>query len=130
MQQVIKKPWGQETILTEGSLPYAVKILFVKAGQRLSLQSHDQKTETLTLISGQANISLGPNQESIKESPMKNQTGYTILPNTVHRLEAISDCQIFEASTPEKGTTKRLEDDYQRTDETEKVRSSDNRGWQ
>ncbi len=130
MQQIVSKPWGQEIILTESSLPYTAKILFIKAGQRLSLQFHDQKTETLTLISGQANLSLGSNQESVSEKPMETQTGYTILPNTVHRISAKSDCQIFEASTPEKGTTKRLADDYHRPDETEKIRHSDNRGWQ
>ena len=36
----------------------------------------------------------------------------------------------MEVSTPETGTTYRLEDDYQRVNETEEVRSSSNRGWQ
>jgi hypothetical protein len=41
-----------------------------------------------------------------------------------HRLCAAADedATIFEASTPEAGTTLRLEDDYARADETEELR--------
>jgi mannose-6-phosphate isomerase len=125
MSTIIAKPWGQEIILTEPNLPYTGKILEVKAGSRLSLQSHDQKVETLTLINGQANITL--NNEIL---PMKVNYGHTVRPNTVHRIEAVTDSTIFEVSTPEIGTTTRLEDDYNRPDETPDVRNSPNRGWQ
>lgn len=130
MPNTITKPWGQEIILTKINLPYTAKILLINAGHRPSLQSHDQKTETLALIKGQAEITLGLDQKSLSTQAMQSLTGYTIKPNTIHRIKAITDCQIFEASTPEKGTTKRLEDDYNRSDESEKVRNSPNRGWQ
>ena len=42
-----------------------------------------------------------------------------------HRLIGITDCDIFEVSTPEIGTTFRLEDDYKRPDETEEMRIKD-----
>jgi len=129
MNQTINKPWGQEIILTEKDLPYTAKILLVHAGKKLSLQSHDQKIETLTLISGQATISLGDNLKTIKEENMLLQSGYTINPGQIHRISATTNCQIFEASTPEQGTTKRLQDDYQRPDETPTLRNSPNRGW-
>lgn len=112
MSNVISKPWGSEVVLTEPNLPYTGKILKVLAGKRLSLQYHDQKTETLTLISGSAKIIL--NDTIVDMLP--NQ-GYTIFPGTKHRVEAITDCQLFEVSTPEVGTTYRLEDDYHRSDE-------------
>lgn len=124
MHQQILKPWGYEIKFTEESLPYTSKILFIQAGKRLSLQYHDQKTETLTLLSGQAKIQLG---ESITD--MAANEGYTVSPNTVHRIEAVSDCVLIEASTPEAGSTVRLEDDYSRPTETEDLRNSPNRGW-
>ncbi len=130
MPTTVTKPWGKEIILTTDNLPYTAKILFINAGHQFSLQSHHQKIETLTLIAGQAQITLGQNQDSLSSQEMKLQTGYTIQPHTLHRIKAITDCQIFEASTPEKGTTKRFEDDYNRSDETEKIRNSTNRGWQ
>lgn len=117
MRKIIAKPWGQEIILTEPALPYAAKILFLKLGASLSLQSHDQKTETFTLIHGQANLTRGTSPDQLKSEPMTPQTGYTIKPNSIHRIEAITNCQIFEASTPERGTTFRLKDDYGRPDE-------------
>lgn len=118
MPTIIDKPWGREIILSENNLPYTAKILEITTGKRLSLQYHDQKTETLVLVSGQAKLIQGPNQNELKETIMVNGEGYTIQKMEVHRLEAISDCRIFEASTPEIGTTFRLEDDTGRTNET------------
>lgn len=112
MSQFIDKPWGEEILLTDPSLPYVGKILKIKAGARLSLQYHDQKTETLTLVSGQAILQL--NQETMD---FEVNQSVTIKPLTQHRITAITDTTIFEVSTPQTGTTFRLEDDYQRGDE-------------
>ena len=48
----IEKPWGYEVLLTPKDAPYAFKLIHVKAGKRLSLQIHDVKVETQTLIDG------------------------------------------------------------------------------
>lgn len=127
--QIIEKPWGREIILTTIDLPYTAKILEIKAGKRLSLQYHDQKLETLCLFSGKANIIWGKDQNNLVTEAMNNSQGYTITPHTIHRFEAITDCQLFEASTPEIGTTYRLQDDTERSDETEAVRNLPNRGY-
>ena len=127
--RIIDKPWGQEIILSTLDLPYTAKILEIKAGKRLSLQYHDQKLETLCLFSGQANIIWGQDQSNLTTEKMIKNQGYTITPGTIHRLEAISDCRFFEASTPETGTTYRLEDDTGRENETETVRNLPNRGY-
>ena len=127
--QIIEKPWGREIILNTPDLPYTAKILEIKAGKRLSLQYHDQKLETLCLFSGEANIIWGKDQASLLTEKMIENQGYTITPGTVHRFEAITDCQLFEASTPETGTTFRLEDDTKRKNETEAVRNLPNRGY-
>jgi mannose-6-phosphate isomerase-like protein (cupin superfamily) len=127
--QIVDKPWGREIILTTPDLPYTAKILEIKAGQRLSLQYHDQKTETLCLISGEANIIWGTDQNNLTTEKMIQKNGYTIVPNTIHRFEAITDCQIYEASTGEIGTTYRLQDDTGRPNETEEIRNLPNRGW-
>ena len=127
--QIVDKPWGREVILTTSDLPYTAKILEINAGKRLSLQYHDQKLETLCLISGEANIIWGTDKNNLKTEKMIPENGYTIQPNIIHRFEAISDCQIYEASTGEIGTTFRLEDDTNRPNETENLRNSPNRGW-
>jgi mannose-6-phosphate isomerase len=117
MSIIIPKPWGREIILTEPNLPYTGKIAFTLAIHRWSLQYHDQKTETITLLSGKANLTIGATLETLETFDMISSTGYTIKPNTIHRFTAITDCVTVEVSTPERGTTFRLEDDYQRGNE-------------
>jgi len=108
------KPWGYEILFTPKKLARVGKILFVKAGHRLSLQYHDQKEETLCLISGKAKIWLENKQGKILHLPMKPKLGYTILIGQQHRIEAAEDSLIIEISAPERGQTYRIEDDYKR----------------
>ena len=115
--QKINKPWGYEIVFTPKNLERVGKILFIKKGCRLSLQYHDQKEETLCLFQGKAKIWLEDKKGQIKTLYMKPQMGYTILKGQKHRLEALEDSFVFEVSSPEKGTTYRLEDDYQRRSE-------------
>ena len=49
--------------------------------------------------------------------------GYSTSVGQKHRLIGITDCDIIEVSTPEIGTTWRVEDDYSRPDETEEQRA-------
>ncbi len=115
--QKVNKPWGYEIIFTPPNLSRVGKILFIKKGCRLSLQYHDQKEETLCLFQGKTKIRLEDEKGEIKTLYMKPQMGYTILKGQKHRLEALEDSFVFEVSSPEKGTTYRLEDDYQRKEE-------------
>ena len=121
-QQQISKPWGYELILTGPDSPVTGKILHLNAGCRFSYQYHDQKEEILTLVSGEATLVL--EKEEISMTP---RHGYHIKPFCKHRVAAVSDCDIFEVSTPEQGITVRLEDDYHRPDETEKLRTASRR---
>jgi quercetin dioxygenase-like cupin family protein len=131
MSQKIIKPWGFEILTTSAGLPYAGKISFTQAGHRWSLQYHDQKIETLVLVSGQANLSLGQDSNSLVTLPMEINQEYTIKPPIVHRFQAVTNCVTIEFSTPETGTTTiRLEDDDSRPNETDATRLLPNRGWQ
>jgi len=127
--QIVDKPWGWEKILTESDLPYACKIAFTHIDKRWSLQYHDKKIETITLLSGKAQLLVGPTKDTLETIDMIPNTGYTIKPNTIHRFMALTDCVTIEASTGEIGTTFRLEDDVNRGDETEEIRNLPNRGW-
>jgi len=127
--QIVDKPWGKEIILTTKNLPYVGKIIHIDQGKRWSTQIHDQKLETFCCISGQARLFTGKDIDHLNQEIMAENQGYTIETGTVHRIEAITDVIIFEVSTPETGTTFRLQDDYNRPDETEAVRNSPNRGW-
>lgn len=113
----VEKPWGSELVFTESLLPYVGKLISVRAGCRLSLQIHDIKTETMTLISGRAQLTLEQPDGSVPTFEMEPGKGYTVPPGMKHRLWGLTDAVVAEVSTPECGTTLRLEDDYGRPDE-------------
>lgn len=106
-----KKPWGLEFKWTPDGLPYVGKILYIAANHKISLQSHEVKTETWMLVSGRCKAILNND-----EFEMEAYNGYTCIPLYIHRLIAITDCIIIEVSTPEVGRTYRYEDDYGRED--------------
>lgn len=123
-QEVVSKPWGREIIFTPKNLQRTGKLLYINAGMRLSFQYHDQKEETLCLISGHAKLWLEDAGGEIQKIDMEPQKGYTVVAMQKHRLEGVTDCVIAEVSSPETGTTFRVEDDFARPDETEITRFS------
>lgn len=125
----VEKPWGYELIFTEEGLPYTGKLMHLKAGTRQSLQIHDQKVETYYLGSGKGGVLIENDQGEMEEIEFEKGVGYTTKLGQKHRIFALTDCDVLEFSTPEKGNTYRLEDDYARPTETEEIRKDPNRGW-
>lgn len=123
----VDKPWGHEILLSPEQAPYTAKLIHVRAGRRLSLQLHDTKVETQTLVAGRGYLVLeGPDGE-LHDVPLHIGVGYHVAVGQRHRLCAApdEDAVVFEASTPELGTTYRLSDDYARPDETEQRRRAE-----
>jgi mannose-6-phosphate isomerase len=123
----VEKPWGYEVLLSPAEAPYTAKLIHVRAGQRLSLQLHDTKVETQTLIAGRGIVVLEGPDGQLHDVPMEQGVGYHIAVGQRHRLCAApdEDATVFEASTPEAGTTYRLDDDYARPHETEALRTAE-----
>lgn len=121
----IEKPWGYELHWVRENKPYMGKVLHIKAGARLSLQIHDQKQESWFLMNGEAKIIWDNEKGDLIETIMEKGKGYTCQINQRHRLAGITDCDIMEVSTPEMGTTYRLDDDYKRPDETPNQRKTE-----
>lgn len=119
----VEKPWGYEEHLTPPDSPYMLKDIHINAGARLSLQVHDEKSETWTLVNGQAAVIWENNDGELVTTELESGVGYTTQIGQRHRLMGITDCDIIEASTPEQGTTWRLEDDYARPHETPEQRA-------
>lgn len=107
-QHVVPKPWGREVWWAENAM-YAAKRLDVNAGAALSLQYHQRKHETLTVLSGQARLRLGDQERQVGPGWVA-----VVPPGTVHRLEALTDTVLFEVSTPDLDDVVRLEDRYGR----------------
>jgi mannose-6-phosphate isomerase len=123
----IEKPWGWELHWTPGDTPYMGKILHINAGSRLSLQLHDEKRESWTLLSGRAVVIWEDKNGGLIETELEMGQGYTCALGQIHRLVGLTDCDVIEVSTPELGTTWRLEDDFQRPHETPEQRDFERR---
>ena len=108
----VEKPWGHELIWARTDR-YVGKILHVKAGHALSCQYHNVKDETLHLLSGELLLRLGQGKE-IRELRFKGGESIHIAPGTVHELEAVTDVDVLEASTPELEDVVRIKDRYGR----------------
>ena len=108
----VPKPWGHETIWAHTDR-YVGKILHIKAGEALSVQYHNKKDETVHLLNGDLiyRVKLGDELEDMR---LTQGQSFRITPGTVHQMEAITDCDILEVSTPEVDDVVRLQDRYGR----------------
>ena len=111
--QIIEKPWGREEVI-EINDRYMMKRLTMWKGHRCSLQYHNQKRETIYVLSGALCIRFGTDQENLEARIFKAGESLTLTPGVIHRMEATEDSVYLEASTPEMDDVVRLSDDYKR----------------
>ena len=110
----VEKPWGYELIWAHADA-YVGKILFVRAGQSLSLQFHNEKDESWYVQSGRAELELGEaGQGVLNQEVIGAGASFHFVPGTVHRVTALEDTTIIEVSTPQLDDVVRLEDRYGR----------------
>lgn len=110
----VPKPWGYEVIWAHTD-SYVGKILHVKAGQALSVQFHNRKDETVHLLSGEIIYWVKlPGSAEIRDMKLRQGESFRIAPGTVHYIEAITDSDILEASTPHLDDVVRISDRYGR----------------
>jgi mannose-6-phosphate isomerase-like protein (cupin superfamily) len=113
-----EKPWGWELLWAE-TADYVGKLLFVRAGQSLSLQYHERKDEAWLVQEGRATLELGERGDGSKAPALETieigpGDAFHFAPGTVHRVTAIDDTLVVEVSTPHLEDVVRLEDRYGR----------------
>jgi len=109
----VEKPWGWELVWAEAE-DYVGKLLFVRAGESLSLQYHERKDESWLVREGRARLELGEVGGELETLEMVPGDAYRFRPRTVHRIIAIEDTLVIEVSTNELTDVVRLEDRYGR----------------
>jgi mannose-6-phosphate isomerase-like protein (cupin superfamily) len=115
--QRVDKPWGWE-ILWAMTDRYVGKILHVNAGHCLSLQYHERKDETISVLRGRIRLQHGREREALQERLMGPGDCFHVTPGTLHRMTAEEDTELLEASTTEIADVVRLEDRYGRAGTT------------
>ena len=108
----VEKPWGYELHWARTDR-YVGKVLHINAGQALSVQYHNQKDETVHLLSGELVYWVKLDGE-LRDMHLEAGQSFRITPGTVHYMEAVTDCDVLEVSTPELDDVVRLKDRYGR----------------
>ena len=67
MKSIIEKPWGSYQVLEEGQ-KFQVKKITVNPGGKLSLQSHQNRSEHWIIAQGQAMVTINDNIKKYKEN--------------------------------------------------------------
>jgi mannose-6-phosphate isomerase-like protein (cupin superfamily) len=119
----VDKPWGFETHFALVPGKYCGKTLHVKAGHALSLQYHERKEETIAVQSGKLLFEVGSSDQSLESFELLPGEAVHLSPGTRHRMTALVDTVVLEASTTELDDVVRVEDRYGRG--TEGVSSGD-----
>jgi mannose-6-phosphate isomerase-like protein (cupin superfamily) len=113
----IEKPWGWELVWAEAD-DYVGKLLFVRAGESLSLQFHEVKDESWLVQEGRARLELGDVGGELEAVEIGAGDAFRFYPRTVHRLTAVEDTLVIEVSTNQLTDVVRLEDRYGREGST------------
>lgn len=111
----VEKPWGHE-IWWAQTPRYVGKTLHINEGESLSLQYHRVKDETILVRAGRLLFETRPAgvESPLERREMSPGDAFHIAPGTVHRMTALSPCEIVEVSTPEVDDVVRLSDRYGR----------------
>lgn len=98
-QRLGPKDWGTELLVAQTE-HYTGKVLIMRAGASGPLQYHERKDETFYLYSGVAIVTWCDTEGRMHSDEMQPGEAYHVPPGAIHQVEAVSDCVIFEASTP------------------------------
>ena len=107
----VEKPWGNFRQFTLNS-PSTVKIISVKAGEELSLQSHSKRAEFWCIVRGSGTVQIGEK----KYSAIAGEE-YEILAGEKHRISAgLDGVEFLEIATGDfdENDIVRYEDKYGR----------------
>jgi mannose-6-phosphate isomerase-like protein (cupin superfamily) len=115
IEEDFKRPWGGFIKFIDNK-PCTVKILEIKKGESLSLQSHKLREEFWYVISGKVKVILGIKTSKLKGKILEEGEFVQIPKKILHRAEGIKTSRILEISTGkfEENDEIRYEDKYGR----------------
>ncbi len=102
MERLIIKPWGRE-IWLKVTDNYVMKKLIIEKDKGISLQVHNNKEETMYVEKGVGLVRLNNDNFTISKGDVLH-----IKPGDIHKVTALYDMIIIEASTPELDDVKHL----------------------
>ena len=107
-----KRDWGKEVLCALIPKKISLKILKIKKGKKGGLQYHRKKDECGLLISGKLLIRYEVKNGKLNKKILKKGQSFHFPPGSVHQEEALTNCEIIEASTPHFNDRVRVEKKY------------------
>tara|TARA_Y100000389_G_scaffold166012_1_gene170461 strand:- start:21561 stop:21995 length:435 start_codon:yes stop_codon:yes gene_type:complete len=95
-----KRKWGKEILLALVPKVLSFKLLKMKKGAKGGLQYHHKKNECGYIISGKLKLRYVNKSNKLYHKILKKGDVFHFPPGSIHQEEAITNCQIIEASTP------------------------------
>lgn len=106
----VKKPWGGYEIIEKGK-EHWLKKLFVRKGEMLSLQSHNERSETWVVLTGKIRAQKGNTWRTLNEGD-----SITINRKEKHRIAGLAESCVLEVALgrPKEHDITRYKDKYGR----------------
>jgi len=108
------KPWGHEELFALVDGKFCGKAIHVDEGHALSLQYHEEKEEVISVQSGRLRCEIGTSEDALEVFELLPGESVHLLPGVRHRVTALVDTVMLEASTTQLHDVVRLEDRYGR----------------
>lgn len=105
------QPWGEEVTIARTDA-YTGKILRYRAGEAGGMQYHVEKVETFHLFAGAAVVVHADEDDMLHVAYMAEGETFHIPAGAVHQFRALTDCVVFEVSTPVDDDRVRMEAHY------------------
>lgn len=112
--RTVDKPWGHEELFALVDGAFAGKTLHVNEGHALSLQYHEAKEEMISVQAGRIRCEVGLTDDALEAFEMVPGESVHLRPGVRHRVTALVDSVLLEASTTQLDDVVRLEDRYGR----------------
>ena len=122
------KPWGYEIVLEQNE-NYVMKKIHINSGERLSLQYHEDKEETIYVESGVCHV--WHSEDELDITILEEGDVFHVKPKQVHRFGS-PKCRckdgvykrsrptvLLECSTNHLDDVVRIKDDYKRVEKDE-----------
>ena len=99
-KKVGKRDWGEELLLALIPKKISLKLLKIKKGKKGGLQYHRIKNECGFINKGKLLVRYQNNSGKLIEKILHKGDVFHFPPGAIHQEQALTDCEIIEASTP------------------------------
>ena len=95
-----KRNWGKEILLALVPKVLSLKLLKIKKGKKGGIQYHHKKNECGYILSGKLLVRFDKGNNKLSKKILSTGDVFHFPPGAIHQEEAITNCEILEASSP------------------------------